>query len=738
MSVRLSTQIPPEYTWYMSSDERSRDGPDPLNPTNNITVPLKMPRARLPVVQINLGSVELPITQYTIESLWNKLYFSEGLALIANMQSENSVRQFTVKVNGVTYTAELPLFLNPVVAVDDTDPAAPIFTTQFNHALDMRRFWTWDPIQLISTPLTQASDPDLVNLTGDNPNLTVLDQTRFQLNNVPGGTVWTNPSGVFGYVYAPAIPSPVQLASVVTEALNLVLPGAFRVSYSTETGLFTFESLRTLSSCDGSPPLNTADVIYILISTRNSLAALMGFGLGDVPVPPRGIPSADGSVSNQAFFGSVSQSMPSNCDPKTVCTTVSLTGGYGYQCRSSVCIPEGNYNGDSFRQALYLEFNRFYFEPGEAADPLLRAVFAFSDAAGTFLSFPIEYGAYTASQFAQVLETGMNAADTQGNTYTVEYDATTHQFCFSSDNATPFGLEFGTGTDTVHPRIGFQSVCYRGQTDYCSVTPVVVPTVQCCGTDLDEKYPSNVVVPTLNTVTSKYCLSASKPPCQSVIINDAGGGLLQITTNAPAPVVAALGFQLEDVIDLTITALADTFQVRVVQILDAFTVRVDAGSIPTAGLGADEPGSVCLNGLVSMNLYFDSSLQNAFPARYLGFPQVDQLWPSSLCAPFCYNLSSPSYVLLCLTRPNGATHNNHAYKNSNIPNVFAKVILYPQFRLERPLSYTMYLSEMVEITEVGFLFLNPDHTPYQLHGKDWSSSLVFTVAENTSAQLTGF
>lgn len=746
---RIGSQVPADYTWYASSQERRSDGQDPANPTNNIVIPLKMPRSRLPVIQMNLGSIELPMSQFTVENLWNRLYFSEGIRLIANTLLDSSIRQFTVQINGVTYTAELPLYLNPVVNVDTTDPSAPILTTQFNHALDTRGSWNWGAtsgessvaIQLISSELTQGLNPELVNLTASNPNLTVLDDTRFRLSNVPPGISWNNPSGVYAYLMAPTIPNPVLLASIVTDALNIILPGVFRITYSTETGQFTFLSLKTVPTCSGeSIPSTSADDIYLVINTRNSLAALMGFGVGTVPVPVQrtGILSSSSmgvgyNAPPTTFFDS---RMITDCDSKRSCRNVELTGGYGFQCVSEIHLPEGNYTADTLRQNLYLEWDRMYFEPGKSADSGDRANFVFSDGAGVIHTISIPFGMYTPDLFSEYLETQMNFFDTQSNTYSVMYDAQQFRFCFWSTNSTTFGLEFGSGYgDTVHPRIGFQPVPYRGSNYYCSTDHVYIPVKQCCGSEMDPRYSSYIYSIICNSSTNKFCIHVNKPRILQISGQDLGNGLAEITTMSPAPVEMAHGYQIEDVISLQIAPSADPYQVRVVEIVDALTFRVDLGSLTAPG---SFTGATGLYGNVIANLFFNSHNANSFPARYLGFPEEDQLWPNRFCAPFSHNLAPPAYVLVYITQPDGATHNNHAFGESNISNVFAKIILYPQFRMERLLSFTMYLPQMVTVTDVGFLILNPDHTPYQFHGKDWSASVIFSIAENTSSQQIAY
>src|SRR5436190_18079102 len=126
------------YVWGAESSNRLQNGPDPNNPTNNIIVPTEMPDERLPVLSMNLGSAELPLPQYTVERAWNKLYFDEGIRLIVNSVADLCVRTFEVSINGEVFDAILPIYLNPIIEVDTSNATSPIFTTMFEHALDLR------------------------------------------------------------------------------------------------------------------------------------------------------------------------------------------------------------------------------------------------------------------------------------------------------------------------------------------------------------------------------------------------------------------------------------------------------------------------------------------------------------------------------------------------------------------------------------------------------------------------
>lgn len=725
MSQPLVTPaVPPEACWYLSSAERLRDGKDATNPTNDITIPLRNPRPRLPVTHFTLSTLELPVSQYLVESLWNKLYFSEGLRLQANSLIDSSVREFVVTLDGTQYVAELPLWLNAIVDVDTTDPLHPVLTTEFSHGLDMYRFWTWDPIQLIGTDLTE-SDPDVVRFTADNTSFTILNarQFRLDLTGVAVLPTWTNTSGAFAYLHAPAIPNPVILAQLVTEALNLMLPGSFSVTYNKQTGLFTFKSLRpVIDVCTTKFSPNVSESIYITIPSANALPALMGFGFcaggGNVPVLPV-----------QASANTFLDPDRSRCLPDETCIAVQTTGQFKYQCKSVLTVPPGDYTADTIRSQLMLQWNRFWFSPGESGDPADRPFFVWSDASGTVILTQVEFGLYTPQQFATQLEALMNNTDTQGNTYSVNFvtGSSGSVFVFSSNGGTPFGLEFGTGTDTVHSRIGFQGATYRGLTSYTSTDPFSVPLRQCCNVG-DTAYLSNVYAVSLNSANGIFCFHASSLPCWQVAGTRQADGTISLTSS-PA---RALGFQVDDVVEFTESTSGDTFKTRVLQVPSAFTIVVDGASM---GLPDTFDASVCPSGIPFLNIFWNTSNTTQLPPGLLGFRNTDALWTSGtvLCAPFPYNLRPPDYVLVWVQDPAGTTHNTHTANGQTIPELLAKVVLYPNFRLERLYPLVMYLPQVKTITQMSFILLNPDHTPYQLHGKEWSGTICFATNQVTSA-----
>lgn len=696
---------------------------DPANPTNNVTLPISISEGPLKVVQAYIAMVQVPLAQYTVEECQKRLWFSEGIRLDVLETADDTVRALSVEVDGVVSTAQLPPFLNAVVDVDATDPTHPIFTTQFNHALDVVDAWNWgQPIHLVSTPI----DGD-ASLILSSSNVTILTPTSFQVSGVTSTTWTASGSGVFAYVNAPTIPSPAHLARLVTAALDVVAPGEFAVSYNPCTGMFTVVWNGPQVGCQTDQRQSGCDV-YLFNEYSNSLAGIMGFaGSSRLPFRRKTVEKSAGAYVRT-----------------TTCPQYEVVGTFGFQCRSFIDVQPGSYLPQALLTELGSVFNRMYFDGGCAKDPALRSVFVFSDACGTCHSIPIPYGMYSPEQLAAYIQQEMNAADPLGNTYQVQYSQDDGVFLFES--TATFGLEFGEAANTMSPtRIGFLPVAYRGDTMYQSQRPFFAPQTRCCGTLLPTGRPSYLYQPVWMSAQQKMSLNVCKPPIVSGTLVNLGDGVGQITTGV------AHGFNAGEAVDVTLAG--NTFTVLVKHVVSAFVFNVELG-----GTALDAGGSVCAvkSGIVVSNLLF-SKLANQphMPGYLLGFSERDVLWKddalapaassSSLqpCAAQCvspsqavtgsppfvsvYNmeLNTPQYALLHFTYPPGEAHCQQQWGDENMTNVLPIPLFTTNTQqFTRVFPLTMHWPQGVRLTQVKMALLNPDHTPMQLHNKNWSVIIV--------------
>jgi hypothetical protein len=722
-----------EYTAYLDT-HNARPKPEPDdNPTNNVIVPVPFP-SRLNVAQLTLGSLELPLAQYNIESEWNTLEFDEGIDLFVMSPMFESIVQFVISENGVDVVGQLPPRLNPIINVialpDNINPTSVIFTTQYPHQLVLRDFFNWgEPMKVTGTPIFDSS---INQLTSTNLNLSIINNVQFSLT-LPGTpmTFSSNVTNLFGYVTTPSIPSPDYLASLVTQALGLVAFNHWQVVYDKSVGKYRLQWVGSLYEAKQAAPAQ------LLIPGLNSLPFIMGFGYVNVPIP---IPGLDVAVSRIDKPREL-PSLTNNSLESINCAT----------SRSHIEIDIGNYSPDGLMGNISRQFDRFYFDSGCNTGVGLMNVmtlFYYSDQCGITYNFPIPFGLYCPDTFAAYLQTQMII---NIPTMNVLWDVNSGQFTFHAQS--DFGLEFDAAmmnttiqTAELAYRLGFYPISYRNNNTYSSVTPFYYPTKGSCGTSMPDRHLSYVYLPMpqshLNN-QKRFALELSKTRSIATIgpVVNNPDNTLTITTqlflnNSTGGTVVPIahGFQVLDVVEVTVNG--NTYELTVIQVNSYKQFTVELGSI-SIGFIPDLPiftgpytppyNTYCvrLSNTIVSNIYF-SCLDNDVLALTLGFNKIDYLWnpvePTAWIAPALYILDYPTYVLVEITQPTGSTHNMHPWNSDPthtdvLTNILAKVIVYPQFRMERNFPFTMVVPDLRIVNSVCIRILNPNHTLYKLHGE---------------------
>jgi hypothetical protein len=701
----------PEYTLCIDSSNRdkSRDNLQDTsqnsanNPTNDISLYTNLSLNRAQVTQMYLGSVELPLQQKVIEHDWKRLFFSEGLSLIVSDGNNINIREFTIhEYNDAgdtidnSYTAKIPIWLNQVVSVDTTVPDSPIFETEFEHGLELRGSFDWgSPIQLISTNLI---DPDEINLTTSNTHLTIIDATTFQLSGVSVVT-WTSTNGVFGYVKSPTIPSPKHLAKLVTDGLTLDI--------GEQKYIVTFDETKSYFCIQPSTiPVQQKTVIYI--PNKNSLPSIMGFG----------------QISLQ--FKLLKQ-----CEDEPKCETYKICGMYGYNCKSDICISPGDYTAETLLSEFNLQWNRFYFDQGCETTLDNAPTFIFSDSCGECFTITIPYGLYTPETFAEFIEDEMNILDGLGNTYNVEWDQISGTFTFTGTSV--FGLEFPESSPDIHTRLGFSGISFRGRSTYVSSFPFESPMKGCCDSAIPIRFTSFVYNTVYIPKCNQFQFNVNKTKPIPVELTDNLDGTMLVTSSF------AHGYQIDDVIEIFLGGVI--YKVRVIDVVDALNVNVDIGTITDFDSVEDVAACSNLEGNVINNLFFAPMEKIQQLQGYkVGLACIDYLWNEStsntpIQSIYSINLKHPPYILMIIKQPNGATHTEHRYKHNNIPYIFAKIVLYPNFRHERIYPMIMYLPSVTTLTTLHIEFRNPDHTLYNFHGRNWSATLCLRIPHASGSLL---
>lgn len=704
---------------------------DPYNATNNVAIPTSLTQNQM--VEVTLSSVAIPKTQYTVESLWNRLFVSEQIELIVpDFDSSRLARtQFTLELSdGAFVTAQLPPYLNPITNIQTTVDGAGlttlVFTTALPHGLALADFWNWgDPMRLVSIGIT---DQKVAILNSSNTSLSIISDTMFQLSGLAAtqftGTFPVDGSGYFGYVLAPGIPGPVYLAQIVTAALNSaldeyaadagVLVSHVRIYYNLQMGLFVLD----VDALPISPTQTIIDPVAIGQGFTNNptLAYIMGFGNCCIP---------NSRVVQNIIATNLDRGHPSLIS-KELPKTGSLTGSFGPLFRTFIDLDIGDYNSiSSLGYDIELNWNRFWFDPSCTMFTVTTYRFVFVDACGVCYEILIPFGQYTPEQFAQFLQTQMNAA-TSTDIYRVSYSNC--GFTFSTTNDTVFGLKFGDTPfiqfnaqndlkesipvqiyqvpqqfATIAVRMGFDNVDYRGQSSYTSIRPVCAPLKQLVCTEVISS-PRRFQFVTQWRVDGssirlperrRFAVYSFTPTLNGALLTLSDGQLL-ITTPL------ANGLQVDDIVKVTTTS-GTSFYLRVVSLLDPFRAVLDVNADILAALGVvngGDPVAACVENaaLPVVNLYLSQNLYNsnissaqamatctmgvpcnpmantslqmrAIAPRLLGMGNEDVLWQPSIGFPIVgvadVNLNFPDSLLIVISLDNGtpcATHTSHLWR----------------------------------------------------------------------------
>jgi len=734
MSQRGSGNSTSEYT--ICFDTVNRDVstyPD----TNDIVLNIDTAHLRRGAVQIYVGSFEMPAPQFTVEEMWQNLWFDEGYRIIGINSTPPLSAGASVQVYSslaVLYTAVVPLFTNPIASITVISATQLSIVTSFYHALNLRSLW--DPVNPVASRLpmrligTGLTDPLEVNLTVSNANLTIVNDLTFTLN-VASTAGFGAPATVIlnaGYIYAPAIDSPVALVAVLNAALLVVGFTEALFFYDLVASVFSFRTVfyGTLSQ----PSMNIRCPNGAILP-----AVAPGVCFADVVLNP----GEKSLVQCMGFIGS------------RLCATAQLPSGQWYipaessqLWRGFISITPGFYGPQDLTQLgseITTQFNRFYIDAATCSGSPTIDYLYFSTAAGACLRFVVPPGGYTPVTLAAFLQSQMNLVDTTSflntavvgaNVYSVSWilvpgSANTGFFSFACNGV--FGLEFAdsSGFSTMPSRLGFSNVSYRAGPEF-SGRNITVSELGCGGSYMHSYYIQLLA----NSGRRGYRIE----PSLTRVVNSLSITIVAATTFTATNLLIAHGFQVGDVIALTFPALVPplfSIVVVVTAVIDAFTLTM---SLP---VGIAIP--LAIGNLFSAQFAYDPTTFNIYfpPGAFfkciypyiLGFDNYDLMAPAPFMSIATVQLEPPPYLLLQVLDVKSSAYIQHNYLGDNITNILAKVIFFPTYQMQRlyPMSLTFNGSEI--ITQLHFRWLTPNHQLYQFHTRNWSGTLqVVTLGES--------
>lgn len=708
---------------------------------------------RLKAVKLMLGSLEFPVTQYTVEREWNRLYFCEGV------QVNSKSRSLHLRITSQSIDdrrdvfINLPIRVNPIIKWRvDRDRGMMIVTCQFPHGLwsndtshcVVRDIW-WDSVLLIGCPLgtlSLSSENDLYYVTSTEFGITATEE---RIETLAAGLNDIAPRA--GYLYVPDLPSPHELCECLTACA--------RGMHDDVAIAFRF------SARDNKVDMTVRSVSYthrvVLVTTSLS----MRMGLGSMDREEKVSPEQPCRLESQQT---------------ALWSAVGLAPGwYGPSHR-----PMLSGQPKSFMAEMEHSLNRMSFPlPERVADGSMTAYYlVFIDPSGQTLFCPVPTGKYTPAQLCSILEQGMTVlsiASTPGVSYSVFFEQ--HRFVFAcevrdqSDHVQPanFALVLNHPQQFDPEKIGFSPLLYTGSASYTSIaecTYVSAETVDDADMLAFNSYRFSDV-----SHQERFRLHASPayamtgvilnylPQDSALLVKTYVGQLpyshglvagdvvqLQTVSNTEVFVSGDDGWVEKSVSPCPISSMWNRYAVvlQVNKTSDLYPTTLLKLRVRPNNELADCTGQAI--GIQPPTRPFNICVGthgDSIRPHMLGVSQGALQWGrdgschtldrthrvAPFVFPFIHNLDHPDYILMHFEDGKRGTLLQHHYGNmSSTP--FAKIVLYPMLREERmlPRDTTMISGENMSTFTVKFT--NPDGSPYKFHGAQFSFSLNFVKIQD--------
>lgn len=747
-------------------DSANRDT-DQFPEPNGFLYAIQLANENFVIHSVSLGTMELPLSQFNVEEENSRVYFDEGYVFPVVDQPTNITRVMTLSNTdrGETEDLTIPAHVNPILSAVNLGGGVWQITTEFEHGLECLAIWDWELPRLSGQPV----DAQLVTLSPF--NVTIVDDFTFNFQT----TASTILSGPGTAVYFPRYPSPQHVA----DAMNHLISRSDKDWVRQTSFTVKNSSLSVVLINNG-----TENVIPRSDGPNFQLSQLLGYQpcgcSGQISLPPslKLICPDLPKITDPRFLWQTR-------DQQNMCRNEVLAK-FPSSCQTFVRVPPSNYSPESLRTELETQFNRFYFRIAPDLVSTQYSSFVFRDSLGNLQPIQIPAGQWTPQDLALFLTERMSALDT-GADYevTTERNPTNNLmvFAFRSLNGQHFSLEFGPSPDSSTPdipvRLGFDSVPLRNRSLYRSNKPFVVPALGCClsdGTPLVARGPRNTYAVQVDTSKKTFTISASRPPPLIANVTSVVGDIVTLTLVPPSP-NANSGFKIGDVIRMVariatppinvgdiLTAKVDditnsvpgtfadviriTFPAGHINVGDQFLVSHDpdpnfslylpaplgqTGTTPYTDSSASVRAELLgfTPGAIMPNRPAPFTIGCVGKCRSGGCPQTPTVPPNAdpttgYTSNQSYNLQHPNYLLVELEVDNASNNIQHRWANDVKHTLLAKIICYPEIRVERVVPMVITFPTSNFIKGFGIKVLNPDHTPYRFHGRDWSGTLVFT------------
>lgn len=727
---------------------------------SKLTFQLGGDNPRFQAIKVSLGSLEFPITQWTVEEDWNRIYFSEGY----RFDPESSYLRIYEAADSQAaneFVVQLPIALNEIVSVCESVGSICV-KCRHNHGLFVEGnrcilpIVDWGQSELLCGSMGRVSLSSLAAAG----TLEYVSETEFRIPALECDMGLHN-----GFVYVPTIPSPQSLCDLLSFVLTHTSTLArYEVAYDARANRATLQATTFPNDSDelevrlyGSALATLLGYTSACHSRRFKKSRLDNFR----------------SVPNYDFFGNHDDRPPLQLksDPFGGWMYVELDVGWYTPSQRPMCTGQPL----RFTNELELALNRCFFPtPERIPQGMATAHFLmFTDPSGDLHNCPVYPGRYTPETLCAVLETEMTRLSTLPRTYfTVEYDRSKERFSFmcevreASGMVRPanFGLNFNHPAQFDPARIGFPNIALYGCDSYVSPTRVAFPKKMSPLSNPLNFYRVNEIG------HQKRLRIQSSPGSQMtglIVGYDIGYHILKLRTYV-GQLPFSHGLSEGDVVQITAASPSDLFRFNDGEwkienhrrcplevscgrsgVVVPISVYGECGE-PMPGVEQVElhirvrptPALVDYINLVvavnvevqPLNLCF--GLPKSLSNVSMGFPTGATQWGFDgmasagkwrippLEAPCIHSLDHPDYVLIYFDEGNKQTGLQHQFGN-NTTTPFCKLVLYPMFREERMLPRDTTLLSGELFTKFTIRFSNPDGTPYHFHGAEFSFSLNF-------------
>lgn len=706
-----------------------------------------------------LASIELPLSQWSVESEWNRVYVLERLHILQNRR-EFSLTYQTESENNVaartTIRRILPLHLNRITSIQKSANVLTVRTEE-KHGLSYRMFdWILkyeERVKMVGTDLGMID----ISSAWEQSRLTIEGDNTFVIRTVPDVSdgVDTDASLAIetyegGHLFFASPPSLAALADMISMKLqDSVLAGAIKVVFDAEECRFTLSVLNYP---------NESRMLKISI-IGDDLSTLMGFDSGEHTFRKnRPDPRTQGYAADTgrhflqgltAVSYEGSREYVGDKTPLRISSDASSMFGYA-ELRPGCYFPCQRSYGTSSPLRLQgewgLQFDRLFFS-NNADEP--RRGIVYTDPLGYKRILEIVEGAYTPESMATYITRGMNES-ADGFVYEAKFES--ERFVLSCRSQKGYGLAFAL--HFAHPRsieperLGFEETTMDGSDTYESSTPVHFPNSE-FGVMKNLYHISEIkgqrklsirpsAQPILTCVAEEYTEetrtlrvrgvfnsgeATSHALVEGTVVSLHAGTTVETTehrherTTEDLCMLAVItrGSESGSFAFLDISVAPGKWVADAVENRQTITITQSI-----------EPCSFC----------FVPRLHRSIGGERLGFSNSTVQWgvdgtvrsKKLSIPPFVstgsHNLDHVDFVLLRVREGKGSTTLSYE-TNSSVVHVFGKVCLNPVFRNERHLPVETAMVGHDRFDSFTVEVLNPDLTPYHFHGATWSLSVTF-------------